>query len=632
MTLQELRELLIKADRAYYDRDSPIMEDSEYDSLCGEYEHLVGVKWNADKVPGNVSSLFTPVTHKYAAKSLDKINTEADLRKELVRLTPGIIQKKWDGLTLVIYPDGTIATRGNGSIGEDVTEIAKFINNKGKLITEFPIRGEAIIKKSDFDTINKIKLSRGEEPYKNIRNTVSGLLRNKIPDKELLGYVHFIAYNLLGCTLEDSNQLCILNAGGYETDWGYMMTFDEYTIDEAVDYIVNFDRDSIDYEIDGMVVKSDVFNSLDKFGVTSHHPKNAVAYKFPSQGAWTTLNNIRWTVGRTGKVVPNADVEPVELLNSTVRKASIHNASMIDRKGLCQGCEVFLVKANDVIPDIRDVRGGNTAKLFTEPTVCPICQQPISRRDSKDNEGVYQLYCDNIDCESKTVLRTVHMSQKEALDIDGLAEETVQKMFDDMLIDSPTDVFKLAVHEIESLEGFALPSAKKLYNAIQGARTTSLSRFLYSAGVPLVGKSKSEDLADEFGSYMDLIKDVNSGCNRIKSIPGFGNEIIKNIVIYCGMWTILRNFVTPTEEKKIMKADHQLIIVVTGSFKDENGNKIDRKTIETSIKNAGHKTTGSVSKNTSYVLVGDKPGSKKDDAERLGITILTTLQELRGVI
>lgn len=634
--IKRLEEELTRHDRLYYEEDNPEIPDSgkgSYDELCNKYYELTGKKWNADKVPGAVSKKFAPVTHQYKPKSLDKVNTEGELREKLIKLAPGKVQKKYDGLTLVVYPGKQVVTRGNGETGEDVTHTGKVIT-EGKEDYDLPIRGEGFFLKSDWDAINEIRKSKGLKPYTNLRNAVAGAIRTLDPDPDILKYVQFRAYNILGSTLCEDDQLYRLKELGYETPNddldSWVFTKDKKSIDDTVEFIMNYNRQDLDYEIDGMVIKNNEPNSLQRFGQTIHHFNNAVAYKFENTGEWTKLLGIRWTVGRTGKIVPNADIQPVNILNTTVKKASIHNASMLSRKGLKKDCEVFVVKGNDIIPDIVDVRGGTTP--LEEPTNCPKCGGLVTKKESKDNEGVYQLYCENADCESKTILRVVHLAQKEALNIDALAEETAQKLYDEMFIDKPTDIYLLKVEDFMQLEGFARPSAQKLYDEIQNSRTTTLAKFIFASGIPLVGKGKSEDIAKAIHSYDALIKDINEGCPKVINIRGIGKELVTSIIKYSSMLTDLREYVTPTDEQVAKVSENQLSIVVTGSFKDDDGNKIDRKSIEQMIKDAGHKPVGSVSKKTDYVLIGTAPGSKKDKAEELGIKLLHSVDELKSIL
>jgi DNA ligase (NAD+) len=626
--IKELKSLLDGHNYSYWILDNPDITDKEYDDLEAEYEQLTGVKYYANHIPGGVSAMFAEVKHAYPVKSLDKINTEEELREELLRLAPGIVMLKYDGLTLVDDNSNAtrvIATRGKGVIGEDVTATASQVmpvNGTNGL----PVRVEAFLTYDMFRRINIDKVANGEEPYKNMRNAAAGMIRNS--DLTRVSGVTYVAYNLMGSGMTELEQLEVLKSLGYNTPpKEHIWHFNKDNIDEIVDLVLNFDefRSNLPFEIDGLVIKSGRPNAQEHFGETEHHYKNAVAFKFPSQGKWTKLLGIRWTVGRTGKIVPNADIEKVDILSSTVKRASLSNASMLGRKGLCKGCEVFVVKGNDVIPDIVDARGGNPLSSFKEPTECPKCHEGLTRVDG-EKKGVYQLYCENPGCGSKTILRVVHMAQKEALGIEGLNEKTAIKMYEDVLIENPEEIFKLTVDEIEELEGFARPSALKLYNAIQSRRKVDFARFLYAGGVPLVGESTSNDIANEFLSYDNMLRDIRNGCIRLRAIPSIGHKIVQSILENGGLWANLRKYVEPIDTKKVKKVDKQLTFVITGTLPEK------RPYYEALIKEAGHKASGSVSKKTDYLLLGKNAGGKKEDADACGTKIITTEEELREIL
>lgn len=622
----QLEEQLRKHAIQYYDLDNPEISDIEYDQLEQEYKDLTGEHFH---YLGSISTAFGPVPHPVEVKSLEKINTIEQCREQLKRLAPGIIEPKYDGLTVMIYPSGVMATRGSGTVGEDITHTAsKFIEPPRCGYGRFnhPVRGEAFLNISDFDRINEDRINRGKEPYKNLRNAMAGMLRNK-DDKEVWINAQFVAYNLLGSPLSETEQLLTLS-NLYSTPSKHSFKFTKETIEEAIDFISNFDRSGLDFEIDGLVIKNDSRNSMETFGETGHHYKNAVAYKFPSQGKWTTLRDVEWTVGRTGKIVPNAVLEPMQLLNATVAKSTLHNASYLSRLTLTKGCEVFVVKSNDVIPGVVNARNHISDDIYEEPRECPRCSKPVNKVYSEENEGVYQLYCENPLCESRVIERLIHMCKKENLDIDGVQIRTAEKLLES-LIEKPTDIFNLNVRDIEyGLPGFGKKSAENLYNSIQKAKSVSLGRFLSSAGIPLVGNSKSRDIAEHFLTYESLMLDIKEkNCSGVSHIRGIGETVVQSIEENYHYWEDLRKYVTPIDfiEKKVSAT--QLTFVITGSFQDQNGVKVNRKELEKRATDAGHKVTGSVSRKTDYVIVGEKAGSKATKAEQLGITMITCLDD-----
>lgn len=608
--LVELIQMLQIADKQYYENDNPDLFDAEYDSLCEQYFRYTGKEWNSNKVPGAISNGFKTIKHDQQAKSLDKCNNISDAVQRASSLLPVIVEYKYDGLTLVIYPQGVVATRGNGEEGEDVTHTCKsLIRNPYHL----PIRGEAFITKEQFERINKERVMRGEEPYKNLRNACAGMIRTL--DKGEVQGITFKAYNILQTSMSETEQLQTLQDLGYDVA-EHQVCNNIKEVSESINKITPEVREGLNFEIDGLVIKSNIPNAIGIFGETRHHYKNAFAYKFPSLGTWTTLNKVVWTVGRTGKVVPNAFVSPVNLLNTTVSKASLHNASILKSLNLSVGCEVFIVKNNDIIPGVVQSRGYNPELAIKEITHCPKCKKELIKQYSEEHEGVYQLYCLNPNCPSKTINRVVHMSKKELLDIDGLSIETATKMYEDNLIDSPEDIFGLSIEDIESLDGFAEPSAKKLYNSIQTARNTTLAKFIASCGIPLVNIGKAEDIAKHYDSYESLIKDIENQGSILKNIEGVGSKIRNSITEYKFNLVSLSKWVTVSTGQATKKVDKQLTFVITGTLEHS------REHYEKLIKDAGHKVTGSVSKKTDYVLVGDKAGSKLDKATELGIPIL----------
>lgn len=612
--IKKLEELIRYHDNLYYNLDSPKITDAEYDALKRKYYELTGKKEIDDAVPGEPSELFQKYEHKYPVKSLAKINTEEELRKELARLAPGVIQPKLDGLTLVIYPDGAIVTRGNGHIGEDVRHTANKIKNI-KIYPDAPVRIEALIDKKTFAEINKKRKEQGLDLFKNPRNTVAGMLRNK--DFSKVEGVSYLAYNIMGSELPESAQLQLLKEAGFDVVETFYYTID--TIDEAIKYIMEFDRESYPYEIDGMVIKSDIPNSLKIFGETEHHPKNAVAFKWQAEGKWTKLIDVVYQAGRTGKVVPVAIVEPVEVMGSTISRVTLHNYGIMSALGVSKGCDVYVIKANDVIPAIIQTRNYDPVNKIEKITKCPVCSSDLVEIND-------QQFCQNPECKAKLLYNICHLAERNALDIEGLSEETARKMIKQGLVNHQFDIFDLTKEQIKSLDGFAEKSATKLYNNIQKARETTLKQFIYAAGIPNIGRTASEELANTFGSYDELIKDVKeNNCQRISEINGFGHVLIDSIKRHSHLLIKLREKVTP-KNVGAKRNQNQLTFVITGTLPNP------RKYYEDLIKNAGHKIYSSVSKNTNYVLVGENPGSKLSKAQELGIPILRSEEELKEVL
>lgn len=616
----KLKEILDYHNTLYYTMDAPEILDEEYDEIKKKYIELEG-EYNF--VPGSISSNLDSVAHSYPVKSLDKVNTLEETRAEIRRLLPVVIQPKIDGLTVVGYPgtitnSGMFVTRGNGLVGEKITNTAIKIEgiNKVSKDNDAPIRMEAYMPISVFNTLNAAKIAKGEEPFKNPRNAAAGMLRHKNADK--VEGIYYWAYNIMGSTKSESEQLEELRRYNFITIPSWRFT----NVDEALDFITKFNRKTLDYEIDGLVIKSDLPDSLAIFGETGHHPKNATAYKFAAEGKWTTIKYIEWKIGKTGRITPVATLNPIDLEGSTISRVTLHNKSIMDTLGITEVCEVFVIKAQGIIPAIIKVRNISGPSII-EPTYCPSCGIKTERIND-------QIFCNNINCKEKMVRRISHIGSRDALDIEGLSDETALKIVEAIDPKSAFDIFNLTVEDIIKLPGFAKKSADNLYKAIQGARNIDLKRFLYAAGIPMVGRSATEDIANVFGSYPDILEDMRNGYTKMKAIEGIGPILIDNMKEYGFLWVELKKYVTPINKEKISTPDKVLTFVITGTLEKP------RSYYENMIKKVGHKISGSLSKVTNYLLAGQEAGSKLSKAIELGFDkegrILYSEEELIKVL
>ncbi|MCY7865968.1 NAD-dependent DNA ligase LigA [Bacillus spizizenii] len=627
--VKQLKALLDYHDNLYYNMDEPEITDAEYDAIKNQYLELT-LQEDYATVPGEAAYSFKKVTHTHPITSLGKVNSLDALRKEMKRLAPFVIELKMDGLTVVGYPGttteaGKFVSRGNGSIGEDITHTAirmSGINRVGKI--DEAVRMEAYMKKSVFNALNEDRIAQGKEPFKNPRNAVAGMLRNK--DASKVEGVEYVAYNIVGSKLPESKQLAALASNEFHTVETFKkedgsIIYDVEDIDLAIQQIESFDREAIDFEIDGLVIKSNRESSLEVFGSTGHHPKSMVAYKFPSQGVWTKLVDVVNQVGRTGKITPVAIIEPTELMGSTITRVTLHNYGIMNALKISIGCEVLLVKANDVIPAIIETKGYNPLKSVKKPTHCPECGADLEEVND-------QQFCRNPECSSKLLFNLCHLSKRDALDIEGLSEETVKKIIEAGYVEHPFDLFDITEEQIQALEGFAKRSAAKLHKNIQNARTTSLKQFIYAAGIPNVGRSVSEDISKKFGSLDAFMLDINNGCEEFAKIEKIGPTLVSNVLAHWQLLAKLREKVTP-ESQEVAQAsapEKQLMIVITGTLEKP------RKYYETLVKGAGHKVSGSVSKKTDYLLAGEKAGSKLAKAQDLGVSILSGEEELKSIL
>jgi DNA ligase (NAD+) len=687
MNQEELKTLLQTYDDAYYNNDTSLISDYEYDALKNEYVEKYG---EYDYVPGDAAKDSKKYNHTTNVSSLDKlqITDEAGIRKEIERLWPVVIQPKMDGLTLVTYPDGTHVTRGNGHIGEIVTEKANKVAGIGESIA-FPIRSEVVMLHSEFDRLNKERVVQGLKPFENCRNAAAGMLRRNESDK-VEGLKAF-AYNMLFEEQDpddlDEDEEPEVNASAQTQidalkliNWNTVDSYIPKDIDDAFDYIMNYDRTVLDYDIDGLVVKH---NGPKNFGETSHHPLNAIAIKFAPEGGWTTLRNIEWSVGRTGKTVPKAIFDPIYILGSEVKAATLHNFGIVKAhkldnitlKGKSESItEVFVIKANDVIPAITKVRvkendGHNIyVRRNYEPTKCPDCGSEL--RKERD-----QLFCDNESCSSRILNRLIHLAGRDYFNIEDLGEETAIKLitkykdkmnkeFNIMLNAEkqlnkterffyeqsetgsqeikrklnnlhPSFIYELTLDDIKSLDGFAEKSATNLYNEIQKSKVIDFDKFLAGCGIPLVGRRAAKDIAEFYykegsSELAEFAKDHADDFTKLSKLKGIGPETINSLLKYYDSYLVPFGEYGFTFKNVIpkKKATNQMNIVITGEF------EISRKEITAMIEEAGHKVSGSVSSKTNYLLAapGEEGTSKFKKATEIGTKIIHTLKELEEVL
>lgn len=617
---EELKKLLELYENAYYETDEEMVSDQEYDAIKEEYLAAIGQD-EYDFVPGG--SLFSKFVHKQPILSLNKVNIvdEEKLKKELLTLMEDdgiVIEPKFDGLTIIRHSDGKCVTRGDGLIGDDVTNNCKDIPGLVDITSEYDIRAEIMMLKSTFEKINKQREDDGLQLFKNPRNAAAGMLRNKDASK-----VQGLVACVYDCIGYEGSQLEMLEEMASMSVTPYWYFND---VDEAMDFIKSFDRDEYDFEMDGLVVKANCKDSLKKFGVTGHHPKNAIAVKFVAEKKWARLKDIVWSVGKSGKVVPVAEFEPIELMGSTVSRATLHNKAYINAVDLTINPfkkEVLVTKANDIIPAILDSR--NSSEISTSdihvldiPEMCPVC-------NTKLELIVDQLFCRNEFCEEKVIFQAVHMASKAGLDINGLSEETIRKMYHVLVNDGSIDftfpLLFLSEDAFKEIDGFAQKSSKKMIAEItKKTDVVPMSNFLIASGIHLMGKTASRLIAKNFNTLEEIEADLfDNDCKKLNSLEGIGTEIIGSMKANWSKTKLLKNHVSTikSEYKEAKKMDkEQLTFVITGTLAQK------RSYYEDLIVNAGHKTSGSVSKKTSYLLAGEDAGSKLEKANSLGIKII----------
>lgn len=651
MNKEEHLEAIKKADHEYYDLDNPSMSDAEYDSLRRSYIEQHGSE-DLDYVPGGVSEGFEKFKHPTPVTSLSKwtkgVDDEADLKAKIEELWPVEVQPKYDGLTVVAYPnaDGScrFVTRGlGGEIGEVLPNFIPKYEGAGVNNSGYPIRGEVFITPWNFDKLNSVLIFDGEAPMKSMRNAAAGLLRRKerSPYLDLLSYV---VYDLPGqdMTPAEMREIVIDKTKFQFTD-GYgadTVEFTDYKVD-TVDEIIETVRQVYEdittlqiYPIDGIVIKSCQEGSLEKFGHTSHHPRNAFAYKAARTVFTTVVRDVVWQMGRS-KATPVAIVDPVEIDGATVTKASLHNAEQIKKLGLKIGAKVTIYKANEIIPQIGEVLEPGDKDIVLN--VCPSCGKPLTEING-------QQFCTNSVCEERIAQNIAFLGKKDVLDIPGLSIQTARKMVSAYPgaadIYGQNMIFKLDYEDLKALPGFAEKSAEKLFRAIQQARVdVELPRFIKALCIPGIGNDIGKILADEFEDLDTMHRMFSFAENRwsdvvprLQTINGIG-PVTAKILCSGEFWDAVYDLydviisIAPYKKKKIAKGKlAEKTFVMTGKMKHT------RDYYEGLIEKAGGKIASAVSKATDFLVIADvySQSSKAKKARELG-TKLISPEELEAI-
>ena len=598
----------------------------------------------SQRIGGGVLPEFTKYTHKAKLWSLDKAQSLGEIKewhnrnikiiKEYnlnheTQLSPlsYVLTKKFDGLTVnVTYDDNgymiKAASRGTGEIGEDITAQAKTIKTLPLKIAYnaiIEVHGEAVMTKEAFKKYNETAAT----PLKNLRNGAAGALRNlnaaETARRNLSAFFYDVGYN------EGAPFKTYIEMMNFIKDKGIPM--DDYlvecaTLEEIKSEIMHIEsiRSELDYDIDGVVIAINDIKTRELLGYTIKFPKWAIAYKFEAEEATTTLLDVEWNVGRSGRVGPTAILEPVELAGATVKRATLNNIDDILRKGVKIGCDVFVRRSNDVIPEIMGVVESTLEKgiEITVPKLCPSCGSELIR------DGVH-YFCDNtLSCMPQMVKSIVHYGSREAMNIEGFSEKTAQQLFEKLDIKSIPELYRLEKDKLIALERFGEKKAQNLISSLENSKNCSLASFIYALGIPNVGKKTAKDLVHSFKNidniekaiYEDLINVPDIGDIVANSIIEFfsGDKIIESIS------ELLELGVNPTYEESQVSENIFMnkTLVVTGSLEGYS-----REAIKGKLEVLGAKVAGTVSKKTDYVLVGKEPGSKYDKAVSLGLKVIT---------
>lgn len=647
--VQELHELLNTYNYEYNVLDKPSVPDSEYDRLMQEllkleeaFPDLKSSDSPTQRVGGAVLEAFQKVVHRTSMLSLGNAFNEQDLRDfdRRVRQAVGddiqyVVELKIDGLAVSLrYENGLFvqgATRGDGTIGEDITENLKTIRSiplRIKRELSFEVRGEAFMPKRSFEKLNELRLQLEEEPFANPRNAAAGSIRQLDPKIAAKRNLDIFVYSIadLGETGVErhSEALDLLEDVGFKTNQERRKCTSIEEVLAAIEDIQE-KRASLSYEIDGIVIKVDSLTQQEELGFTAKSPRWAIAYKFPAEEVMTRLIDIELSVGRTGVITPTAILEPVKVAGTTVQRASLHNEDLIREKDIKIGDTVVVKKAGDIIPEVVNVlvdqRTGEE-QTFMMPTHCPACESELVRI-----EGEVALRCINPQCPAQIVEGLIHFVSRNAMNIDGLGERVVAQLFQEGLIKNVADLYRLTREQLIQLERMGEKSTDNLLNAIEQSKENSLEKLLFGLGIRHVGAKAAKTLAQYFESIEKLMQASNE---ELISINEIGDKMADAVVTYFENPDVqhlineLASLGVNTVYKgpKLIKAEDSdsylagKTIVLTGKLE-----QLSRTEAKEGIEALGGKVTGSVSKNTDLVVAGEAAGSKLKKAEELNIEI-----------
>lgn len=641
----ELRKLLQQANEAYYDQATPFMSDQRYDELLKELGNLEK-EYNLEdpqsptaRVGGAVSSNFETVTHPTPLLSLDNTYNEDELNEfdARVRKILGhdsfsyLVELKFDGASIRLrYEKGALvlgATRGDGQQGDDITKNIRTIQDIPLFLEGTPpkvveVRGEAFMEKEAFVRLNHYREEAGLSVFANPRNSTAGSLKMQDPKVVARRPIRFFAFDLLfedGVNRNQDQKLALIKE--------YGLPANEFpTLCESIEQVHNtievLDqiRHELPFETDGVVIKVNEEVLREQLGSTSKFPRWAIAYKFQAEQAVSRINDISLQVGRLGTITPVAELEPVLLAGTTVKRASLHNEEEIQRKDIRIGDQVKVEKAGEIIPQVVEVVPSTTERTapYHFPTNCPACQASLIKYD-----GEVAWRCINIQCPPQVRIKIEHFASRDALDIDGLGESMVDLLVKEGLIHNYAELYSLKKEDLLPLERMAEKSATNLIESIERSISQPFERVLYGLGIRFVGKTVAKDLAKAFGSMRTL---QQASEDDLLAVDAIGPRIAQSVIEFFSepryldiLEKLEQSGLQFEREEKIMSSNllEGKIFVLTGTLAT-----LSRKQASQLIEEHGGKTSSSVSKNTSFLLAGEAAGSKRTKAESLGIPIL----------
>ncbi|MCX7956848.1 MAG: NAD-dependent DNA ligase LigA [Endomicrobia bacterium] len=660
--IKKLREKIKYHDYLYYVLNQPEISDYEYDKLYRKlkeleekYPEFIVPDSPTRRVSGEVVREFRPVKHTFPMLSLDNTYSQQEIFNWVERISKYvslsniefIVEPKLDGLSCTVhYVNGflhTAATRGDGEVGEDVTLNVKTIRSlplkletKGKIkIPEFfEIRGEVIMLKKDFEKLNKELQQRKQQTFANPRNAASGSLRQKDPkitaQRPLRFYVHSYG-KVSGDTKIETDEEFLQLCKEFS-----LPVIQNYKICKTIEEVVRFcfewqnKRDDLEYEIDGMVIKVNQLKYRDKIGTTLKSPRWAIAYKFPARQVTTKLKNVVMQVGRTGTITPVAELEPVECSGVIISRATLHNFDEIKRLGVKIGDTVLVERAGEVIPKIVKVietkRVGKEEEIEI-PNKCPVCGSNILKE-----EGEVAYRCPNSSCPAQIINSIVHFAKREAMNIEGLGESVAELIVERGLVSKLSDIYFLTKQQLLTLPLFAEKKAENLLAAIENSKNKPLSKLIYGLGIRHVGEKIATILAEHFLNIDNL---MTAKENDLLKISEIGPIVAKSVVEYFSnkySQEIIENLkrakvnMEQPKSKVLSGIFSNMTVVFTGEL-----DSMSRLEAQEIVKKLGGSVSGTVSKNTSLVVVGKNPGSKYEKAKKLEIKIIEEEEFLKMI-
>lgn len=640
--IEELRKTLRYHSDRYYNDDAPEIEDYEYDMMMRELKELEEKYPEYDapdsptkKVGGVADNSFESVAHSVRMESLQDAFSKDELREfsnrveDTVSNVNYVVEPKIDGLSVSLeYRDGVFlrgSTRGNGDVGEDVSGNLRVIHNiplkLNKSIPYIEVRGEVYMPKKSFERVVDRQIINGEKPFKNPRNAAAGSLRQKDSSVAASRGLDIFVFNIQqieGVELNSHKEsLDFIKELGFNTIPTYKK------VDNIEDAIAEIDRigearGSLEYDIDGAVIKVDDFSQRDILGSTAKYPKWAIAFKYPPEEKQTKLLDIEIAVGRTGVLTPTAILESVHLAGTTVSRATLHNQDFINEKGIAIGDVVTVRKAGDIIPEVLCVNEHNSNSVFKFPDVCPSCGEKVYR-----DEDEAAIRCINPECPAQLLRNLIHFCSRDAMDIEGLGPAIIETFVNEGMIAKTYDIYNLDFNKILSLEGFKETSANNIINSVNNSKNNDLSKLIFALGIRHIGAKAGKLLADYFKD-IDLV--MNASVDDILQIDGFGKIMAESVVEFFSSDSTKELIEKLKEAGVNMKSTNVvedtrfsgMTFVLTGTLPT-----LKRAEASKIIESFGGKTSSSVSKKTTYVLAGEEAGSKLDKANKLGVQVIS---------